>query len=694
MSLLKKHKRDDENKCDENEKSNKIKKEEETKIQEDSNKMFTMEEIKKKTIEKYNKLTEDEKRDNKKLRELATEFDIIEIINMNILENDICEKNNDIFYEDYKNLRYTITTSNRIKLLEKFRNNGGNFKDINAEYEAKDPKDLLKSFLLNIINLYTNIDLKPCDFYTELSSILKKEDYNIYTTFFAPANFGNMNFKWSLLYSEFLKYIDEVFFDKNNNVIKKNSTIKLKFEKRLKILSAFLTTIENKNNLLNDKLYYKYLRIINIIVFMCKDASNTIGLLSIIKAINCCMINLLNVEDIKKFINDNPKKLFIVRNEKEIELTNDNINSFSLEEKLIYKSKDNNNIDFNIKLYNKNVLDNLEINIKKKLWVNANFEYIQDYNFINSNENLKVLFKQHIKDMLESPYIKEVYFKTEERFETNNYYLFDGSDEIFNELYNQIIFFPFPIEKSFGFSNKNSLDIFITMYDNNDTFDLFGKLYANSNDIMHEIFHLSANYYIINSENKNKDDFNSKIPSEKKKSYIKTQKNFIEETKSANTAVKEIEIDFGDAIEIECYGFCIRDFFLKNICELFLKETWYDKEKIKNFKKNYIENNKTKEKDEKSSETKEKNEKKKENQVFVDINEYRKKSNIINCFFNCFPLDDDKTIYENKSIYIRKRNDDNKNANGLVYSRELRRSRYEDLSWNRAIEGGRHPLII
>jgi hypothetical protein len=545
--------------------------------------------------------------------------------------------------------------------------------------------------------LYTEyLNLKPAEFYNELSSILQKEDYKINNIFFAPANFGNMNFKWSLLYSEFLKFIDEVFFDKNNNVIKNKSTIKSKFEKRLKILSLFLTTIENKNNLLNNNLYYKYLRIINIILFMCKDVSNTMGLIIGIKVINCCMINLLNIEDIKKFIVENPKKLFIMRNEKEIELTNDNINSFSLNEKLIYKSKDNNNIDFNIKLYNKNVLDNLEANIKKKLWINANFEYIEDYNFINSNENLKLLFKKHIKEMLKSPYIKKIYLKTEERFEANKYYLFDDSDKIFNELYNQIIFFPFPDAKSFGFCNKNSLDIFITMYDNNDcdTFDLFGKLYANSNDIMHEMFHLSANYYIINSENKNKDDFNSKIPSEKKISYIKTQKDFIEITKSVNRAIKEKEIDFGDAIEIECYGFCIRDFFLKNICELFLKETWYDKEKIKNFKINYIENNKANGKDEEISEVKEKDEKINEKQVFVDINEYKKNSEIINCFFNCFPLDDEKTIYKNKLIYLRKRDDENENVNGLIYSRELRRSRYEYLSWNRPIEGGRHPLII
>ena len=143
-------------------------------------------------------------------------------------------------------------------------------------------------------------------------------------------------------------------------------------------------------------------------------------------------------------------------------------------------------------------------------------------------------------------------------------------------------------------------------------------------------------------------------------------------------------MDFGDAIEIECFGFCIREFSLKNICELLVKDTWYKKEKVENFKINYINNSKVSEEDEKDIKIEDK----------IDINEYRNKSDIINAFFEAYPLEDhSKRYYKNELVYIRKRNENSDEYNtGIVYSRELGLSRPQMLYFNSYIEGGRLPL--
>ena len=136
---------------------------------------------------------------------------------------------------------------------------------------------------------------------------------------------------------------------------------------------------------------------------------------------------------------------------------------------------------------------------------------------------------------------------------------------------------------------------------------------------------------------------------------------------------KEDNIDFGDVIEIICYGFCIKIFSFKNVCELFLEKNWYDEEIFKNFKINYIkrdyiENNDEEDEIEEEEEiddddeegTKEfkeneKNIQKKEIEENennndgqkIDIKIYREKSKIINIFLKYFPI---KNI--NKNIKI------------------------------------------
>ena len=298
--------------------------------------------------------------------------------------------------------------------------------------------------------------------------------------------------------------------------------------------------------------------------------------------------------------------------------------------------------------------------------------------------------------------------KIESRFEKD--YLFEGpsSKDIYEEIYKHIIFFPFPIDTCFGYCDKNHYDIYINMCDiKTDSFRLFGELYGNTNDILHEIFHITPLYYILNSENKDIKNADSRISSKAKRECVEKQKEFLKKIKSEDLRIKkEEDLDFGDLFEIELYGFCIRKLSLKNTCELFLKETWYKEDEIKNFKLNYIkrsikeleENNKdtySKEKNKSEDKIKECGNKKidnnskhdinkNSNDIYnnIDIDEYRNKSKIINIFFNSFPIEQNKKYFTNRQILIRKRGTYENEKVGNIYVRPLRISRNKLLRYN------------
>lgn len=80
---------------------------------------------------------------------------------------------------------------------------------------------------------------------------------------------GNINYKISLLISDFLS-IFKNSIDKNEGEFDiNNSNIKRRFEKGMEIIRLFIKTIMNEEELLNDELYYKYLIIIyRIFIFL------------------------------------------------------------------------------------------------------------------------------------------------------------------------------------------------------------------------------------------------------------------------------------------------------------------------------------------------------------------------------------------------------------------------------------------
>ena len=640
----------------------------------------TIQQIKNEAIQDYNNLTESQRKNNSFLIKINAKFDILENINFEILVNDLIQieenikkgqqnsekskndKNNNNqeeiyinnFIENYKKYRFTIQTKKRIELLNKFLGLNLILKDITFANEKREPKDILKEVLLNLNDLYSKcsnkLEFKPSSFIKEFQEILNSYDYDLKEKFFAPANFGNMNYKFSLLLSDFLKNFKNTLYINQLAKDTDNSNIKRKFEKRIYVIRLFFNTIKNKDNILRDDLYYKYLRIIYFILDIYSGTRKNNSIISLIKQINDCMINLIKKQDLKNYIKNNPKVLYIKRNNINIEINDNIIDSLNMNEILIYKDTDV-DLKFDIKKYNVNVLSNLKNNLEDRNWLNSNFEYIEEYNFIYNSVDLKREFYNHIKEILQSPYIKNIYKKTETRFNPDAPYIFD-TNQILEEIFANIHFFPFPFDNVYGYCDKSTLDIYITLYDNSEySMELLGKLSANTNDSCHEIFHISSLYIIMNSENKSFSDFYSKVPSKKKKEYIEEQNNFLALTQSDELKVKKDDIDFGDAIEIECYGYCIKEFYLFNVLNLFDKNTWYIEEKYRNFKENYIKWNKlNKPKNEPNDDNK--NKKQEDEDKINDDNKNKKQE------------DDDKINDNNKNKKQEnndKINDDNKN---------------------------------
>ena len=641
----------------------------------------TILQLKEEAIKDYNELTETQKNDNSYLLKINEKFDILEEVNYNILINDfnkISNKKNannnnsndthiDDFIQDYKKYRYTVSKNKRIELLKKFLNINQDIKDIIIDNEYREPKDILKEVLLNFHELYLGIKkYKPKKFLEEFKKILDMYDYDLKEKFFAPANFGNMNYKFSLLLSDYLHIFKNKIHKNEGEPDQDNSKIKIRFEKGMEVIHLFIDTIKNEGDILNNDLYYKYLKIIIFILDIYRNKRKNNSIIGIITLINNCMINLIKKEDLKKYIKNNPKVLYIKRNGTYIELNDEIINTLLMDEILEYKNNDC-YLEFDIKKYNVNVLSDLENNLNNKSWINSNFEYIEEYNFINSSEELKEEFKNYVKEIIQSPYIKEVYKKTETRFSPEDDYLFD-SNEILEEVFNYIQFIPFPFDDVYGYCDKASLDIYITMYDNdNDALELLAKLSANANDTSHELFHVSSVYKIMNSENKNFKDFYSKVPSKKKTEYIKIQKNFLLETNSKESKIKKEEIDFGDAIEIECYGFCIREFFLFSILNLFRKDTWYCENIYKKFKENYIKWCKLN--DEEEEETDNDIDKDKSDEV-ININSYLDGNKLLKIFFELFKLESNEMESKNVILFRRKREFIGDDGN-IIFRREL-----------------------
>ena len=67
----------------------------------------------------------------------------------------------------------------------------------------------------------------------------------------------------------------------------------------------------------------------------------------------------------------------------------------------------------------------------------------------------------------------------------------------------------------------------------------------------------------------------------------------------------------------------------------------------------------------------------------INLDIYISKSEILKIFFELYPTNNNKKEFNNKLIYVRKRESPNSDITGIIYSRPLRLSRYQIFPFNR-----------
>ena len=326
---------------------------------------------------------------------------------------------------------------------------------------------------------------------------------------------------------------------------------------------------------------------------------------------------------------------------------NDNIiNNINIENnnKLIYKiSNDKLLINQNDEIENKIELPNpsiYNINLMKKELSHSIFkkphfpsfikfiklQYFQENNFYTYNNIYYQFNKTLLKNILLSKVIKTSF----EDFYPNEEFIFD-KDEIINELFNSIIFVPFPLHNVYSVTDKKTLLIFINGSMKNYTSQItyLGKSCSFIILELHEGFGNWASAY-LSFCNQDLTLFKSNKLSEE----ILNDMGIIDK----NNAKCLLRLDGGDILEILIFGRKLEYFTLNELLFLLCKRS-YDVD-YKTFKKNFKEAN--------------------EKNLSVLYKEVSKDEELYN-FFNTFNIDLNfiKELEEENQLYFNfKRNGD------------------------------------
>lgn len=210
-------------------------------------------------------------------------------------------------------------------------------------------------------------------------------------------------------------------------------------------------------------------------------------------------------------------------------------------------------------------------------------QFFQENNFYTCNKIYHEFNTTLFKNILHSKAIKSLF----NDFYPNKEYIFD-KDEIINELFNSIIFVPFPIYEAYGITNKKTLLIFISGLIN----DFIGPITYLGKSCsfiilgLHEgCVHWTSAFYSYLYQ----DIFlfrSCKFSKEILMEMGIIDKNYKDEN-SKNNIKNLLKLDGGDIVEILLFGRKLEFFNLNEILFLLCKKS-YDVD-YKTFKKNFKE---------------------------------------------------------------------------------------------------------
>jgi len=574
------------------------------------------------------------------LNELIEKIKTKEYDNLNFkkyysfLKFSLPKNENKIFYEFSLIDKNTLTNSNKDKSEIKSENDAIQYLSL---HEPRENFSIIIEKILSFKDDYNNKDL----FFKNISEFLKELDYVFCHDFsgeiFYPM-FSYPIYSYNFLCWMFIKIIKN--FDKKRKLNKDenanlfNEKMKVdEYEESIKIIEKIEDSDfydDNKNTLeeyKDDKEkiknYNRLLYFLSLFSKMLKNLSLTDDKSNLIKI--KIMIFYFHLFEMNRFSNDIFKcisqilkciekpdisydlladyKIYLFGNE-HIPIDSEKWNSISPND-YIKILIDNILYDVKIKNFNTNI-NNYEGEALKVCFDLKNLEDLsiyglQNYNYIKFDNKIEQECKNITKSIISSDLYIDSFLKYDKTFCNINDKdeIFksicngENSNDIMEEIWENIIIIPFPIGLS-SFFNQELYSIFISnnTYSNSDdnSFKILPKINSSINQLIHEITHNISytlfaniiNIYGFNSlQNKNYD--NILIENDE---LQKIQSNFIDKYKSLKYSSIQKFDDLADVIEISFYGIILNEYKLFSGIYFLYGET-FKNENINSFREKF-----------------------------------------------------------------------------------------------------------
>ena len=370
-------------------------------------------------------------------------------------------------------------------------------------------------------------------------------------------------------------------------------TIKAKFSSYINVKSYFE---DFKNLIVNlNKEHEKNIKIIKIMIFYLICLEMTRDYFSI-KRVENKVVSAMNSYPITEQILDR-YNIFKINSNKKIEKNDWNL--IGLDETVMVEIDQFNTIPCKIKHYNNKLLDldSMDIidNIKN---LDPNYLNMEGYlknNYIQFEPEVEEYLKNFLINIFSSDLFIINFKKYDLRFKNDNKKskimenIFKGEykNEIFDEIYNNILFIPFPFSmKITGFTNRGYYTTYINSFngigENKNPLIIIPYIHSSLNDIYHEIAH---NIFLLVAANLDSLEYETINYTDTYNELITLQK-CNQNLYNVEYDIIDVFSDFGDLMEISLSG--IKPSTFKTFSSLYFLNNNSLKYSINDFRASYI----------------------------------------------------------------------------------------------------------
>jgi len=225
----------------------------------------------------------------------------------------------------------------------------------------------------------------------------------------------------------------------------------------------------------------------------------------------------------------------------------------------------------------KNIQSQFESNNKNPFYYNSKyFSYplFLEKNLIQTDEDILNSFKNFLKQVYNSPLMKDIFYLS---YEFNDFLYPLEDDDIFEELFDLTNFLPFKNETTMGFTQKEIPEVLIPVnFDKKEpSAEDFSEIVCHLSQILNTCIHEHIKHYIKALI------FYNSFPLGIKKRIFSDLLEINEERKLVNKILKKnkneyatVELDGGEKAEVFMYGNLLKKIYFGQALELFKKKNW------------------------------------------------------------------------------------------------------------------------